>query len=106
MQVDGTDELKQNIARLIQRYDNVFRRTVGTTPAKVAPLILDVDESKWKVNKNRTSLRIQSVLKEEFIKTFIQQALRDGVLLTPKPDGTFRFCVDFRSLNDASVSNG
>ncbi len=70
------------------------------------------------MNKNRTSPRIQSVLKEEFIKIFIQQALRDGVieeslamhvsqvLLTPKPDGTFRFCVDFRSVNDASLSNG
>ncbi len=46
MQVDGTEVLKQNIAHLIQRYDNVFRRNVGTTPAKFAPLILDVDESK------------------------------------------------------------
>ena len=116
--IEGTISFKNKVHSLLNKYADRFKRTVGKEPAKVAPLQLEVDLTKWKVNGNRRGPRTQSVLKEQAIREFITQALADGVieesqamhvsqvLLTPKPDGTYRFCIDFRALNDASTSNG
>ena len=77
-----------------------------------------MDETKWCINKNKRGPRVQSMLKEKAIHEFLEQALSDGiiepsqspyvsqVLLTPKPDGSYRFCIDYRALNDASTSFG
>ena len=116
--IEGTISFKNKVHSLLNKYADRFKRTVGKEPAKVAPLQLEVDLTKWKVNGNRRGPRAQSVLKEQAIREFITQALADGVieesqamhvsqvLLTPKTDGTYRFCIDFRALNDASTSNG
>ena len=117
-QIEGTVSFKNKVHSLLNIYTDRFKKTVGTEPAKVAPLQLQVDLAKWHVNSNRRGPRTQSVLKEKAIRDFITQAMEDDVieesqamyvsqvLLTPKPDGSYRFCIDFRALNDASTSNG
>ena len=117
-QIEGTISFKNKVHSLLNIYTDRFKKTVGTEPAKVAPLQLQVDLAKWHVNSNRRGPRTQSVLKEKAIRDFITQAMEDDVieesqamyvsqvLLTPKPDGSYRFCIDLRALNDASTSNG
>jgi hypothetical protein len=116
--IAGTISFKNKVYSLLNKYTDTFRMTVGKKSAKVPPLILQVNKDMWFKSRNRCGPRIQSVLKDKAIREFIAQAMSDGVieesqathvsqvLLTPKTDGTFRFCVDYRSLNDASTSYG
>ena len=91
------ESIKTKLYKIITKYSDCFHKTVGRNPAKVLPLILEVDNTKWKVNKNKCGPRIQSVIKEKAIQEFIEQAKQDDVieesqavyvsqvLLTPKP---------------------
>jgi hypothetical protein len=58
-------------------------------------------------------------VKQAAINTFIEAALQTGmieatptatswsqILLTPKPNGKWRFCLDYRALNELTTSMG
>ena len=116
--IEGDKYFVNEINKILCKYKHIFQKTVGTIPAKVAPFTLEVDDIKWKVNRNKAGPRIQSVLKEKALEQFIEQALKDGVieesqaiyvsqvLLIPKKDKSYRFCIDYRALNDASEAMG
>ena len=69
---------------------------------------------KWRVPRNKAPPRTQSTLKQAALFSTLETLLKQGiivksqashysqVLLVPKPDSTFRMCVDYRALNDAS----
>ena len=92
--------------------------TVDKTPANVTPFTVDVDEAKWKNPKHSGPPRTQSAVKDEEITRQVQKLLELGVIrpsqakyyshphLTPKPDGSWRFCIDYRALNNCSKSLG
>ncbi len=94
--MEGTISFKKKVHIILNNYADCFCKTVGSKPAKVNPLVLQVDEKKWYTKRNTHGPRIQSVLKEKAIHEFIEHALADDiievsqapyvsqVLLTPK----------------------
>ena len=72
----------------------------------------------WASDKNRHPPRWQTIAKTYEVEAFIRKAIAcnmirpsdapawSQILLTPKKNGSYRFCVDFRSLNNATHSSG
>jgi hypothetical protein len=112
--IHGPPELQQRLRELINEYDEVFCETVKPKPARIPPMEIEIDQSKWKKNCNRGPPRPVSAPKEQEIRRQIDKMLElkiietstateySQILLTPKPDGKWRFCIDFRRANDAS----
>ena len=48
--------------------------------------------------------QIDNLLKREVIQPSLSP-WASGIVIVPKQDGTKRFCVDFRKLNDVTVQN-
>jgi hypothetical protein len=117
-QIFGSDNLKRLITALCREFKHIFSRELRTTPAKLEPLILEVNEAEWFTKKNRTPPRPQGKVKNAEIRRQIEKMLKAGVIrvsqatayshvhLVPKADGTWRFCIDFRSLNALTKALG
>ena len=116
--IEGSQELKLSLNQLCTEFKEIFSLEVQPEPADVPPFHIRVDETKWKVSANRTPHRPQTMAKqyetaaqiEKMLKLNIikksQSAEHSQVLLTPKPNGKWRFCIDFRNLNNCSESMG
>ena len=114
----GPDELQAKLKLLLEEYKDIFCDKLSKIPAKVEPMSLTVDAAKWDSKRNRLPPRPMSTAKQKEIKKQVEQMLGQQlirpskalswsqVLLTPKPNGEWRFCVDFRGLNDASKAEG
>jgi hypothetical protein len=82
--------------------------------AYIPPFELNVDDAKWKVSRNQTPPRPQSIayqadivrqlakLEEQGIIEKPNEAYYSQILMVPKPDRSKRICIDFRNLNDCT----
>ena len=102
----------------LRKYKGRFKSVV-TDPALIPAFEINIDRIIWaKGTKHREYVRQISEAKKAAVEAFIIQALKDGlielsnagnfsqVLLTPKANGKWRFCVDYRALNELSESLG
>ncbi len=114
----GSMEFKDQIRKLCLKYIKVFRKELSKEPALIPPFDIQVDRDKWERNENRQPPRKQGPLKEKEIFKQVSEMLKHGVirpsnaaefsqvLLTEKPGGEWRFCIDYRRLNDATSQIG
>ncbi|UYV80241.1 K02A2.6-like [Cordylochernes scorpioides] len=103
----GKEQLKQ----VLEKYADLFSSGLGRS--NLAKHRIDTEGAKpIKHKPYRVSAKEQEIIKEQ-----IDEMLRDGiirpssspwsfpVILVKKRDGKYRFCVDYRKLNDVTVKD-
>jgi hypothetical protein len=112
--IHGSDKFQTAFKILAGEYSGVFSRTLKAEPANIPHLHLDVDESKWHVPSNTAAPRMHSTAKGDEIARQVAQMTEINLIersLTPyhshvhlvaKPNGKWRFTIDFRHLNAAT----
>ena len=112
--IEGPSSLQDKLRLLCKKYKHIFSETISSEPARVPPMDITVDETKWHKRENRLPPRVQSIIKQDeihrqtsdlILKNVLeptQEAYYSQVLLTPKAKDKWRFCIDFRRLNEAT----
>jgi len=114
----GSSTLSARLHQLCITHEKAFRRDLVCEPARVPPMKFTVKTDIWHDKKNQMPPRQQTPLKNMEIRRQVDAMralgiIRDSqasywsqVLLTPKPNNKWRFCIDFRNLNEATESFG
>ena len=116
MQIDGTPQQIAIIKAIYVKHIKLFNNKLGPEPARIPRFGLPVRDPEWKVFRNRVAPRPTSIRKQIEIHKQVDTMLEQGtivkseasyysqVTLASKPDGSYRFCIDYRHLNDATES--
>jgi hypothetical protein len=109
---------KETVLNILNEYKYIFNSKLIRGPAKITPLELVVDKSKWEVKENRQPARIFSkeknliigeLVKDQLAYNIIQPSQANEVsqvVVVKKPDNTYRGCIDYIKLNLATKSLG
>ena len=116
----GSPELQSDIKDLLVEFSDIFRKDVSPKPADVPSMDVKVDKLKWNSLKGNmgVSPRVQSRDKNSEIQKQVEKMLQLGViqrsnsnrysqvLLVPKPNNKWRFCIDYQPLNACCEGDG
>jgi hypothetical protein len=114
IRIAGDTDQQNKLRLLCNEFRDIFSNELPASPANIPPFDLTVDDTKWKVSRNRTPPRLQSaanqadiarqiaVLEKQGIIEKSNAAYYSQVLMVLKPDGTKRMFIDFRNLNDCT----
>ncbi|KAJ0640342.1 putative nucleotidyltransferase, Ribonuclease H [Helianthus annuus] len=106
--------LDTRISKLIYQYKEVFAEPKGLPPSRSCDHRIELKDED--VSINLKPYRYQSIQKD-VIEKMTEELLNSGVIrastssfaapvvLVKKKDGTWRMCVDYRQLNNATVKN-
>ena len=116
--VEGSEKFQKEMRDMLTEYIDLLQTEVSKKPAQVAPLVLNVDEKRWTLPKANARHRTQSTEKDKEIKRQVDLMIALGLIqkcnqthysqvhLVPKPHGKWRFCIDYRYLNECSKMEG
>ena len=108
----------EHVRKIAEKYRDVFSSDLNPTPADLDAMKLNVKEDDWRKQTNARPARPQSQQKNDEIHRQVMSMLDAGlirpsqapfwsqVILAPKPNGKWRFCIDYRSLNELTESMG
>ena len=111
---EGDEDLQRRCRALCYKFRHIFNDTLNPEPADIPPFDLLVDETKWRTPSNRGPVRVQSPVKEAALLTLVKSMLALGVIIksfaayysqiimVKKPTGAWRFCIDYRKLNECT----
>ena len=112
IRIEGPPSLQHKLRALCEEYVDIFATAVRAEAADLPPMLIKVDETKWKSNKHRLPPRTHSVEKQSQIREQCDKLLDLGVIrhstasewsqvhMVPKPTpGEWRFTLDFVRLN-------
>ena len=115
---DSTPTMRHSIQVALKLIQKTFSKELNSEAAFVTPMEIGLKaDSKWQVKSNSLPPRQQSRLKQQEIIIQIDKMLQSGVIrpskasaysqvmLTPKSNGTWRFCIDYRRLNSITDPN-
>ena len=123
VQFYGTESFQIKTKTLMKKYKGRLQEELSPNAALVEAFVLelknDVKGKEWlDATVNKQASRPQTAVKEAAIREFVKKALEMGVIepsqatswsqvhLIPKTNGKWRFCIDFRRLNEATKSLG
>jgi hypothetical protein len=104
--------IQSAIKQLCLEFLDIFCREVKSESARVEPLKVDIDWDRWCTLKNGGPTRPQSTEKMEETRSQIEWMLELDLIelskspyythvhLVREPTGNWRFCIDFRTIND------
>lgn len=109
--IRGPQSLQDSISDMLERYHSRFSTEVRAEPAKLPPFDLRVDKAAWELAQNSLPARradqtrqaeinkITSTLKDHNIITPSREPYYSHAFVVPKPNGKWRFVVDYKNLN-------
>ena len=113
LRIEGSNEFISKANLLVSKHASRFKTALTSEAARLTPFDLELEPSStWYTSRqNKLPTRLQSRYKRDATREFVTNALATGliepsqaeswsqILLTPKANGKWRFCVDYRFLN-------
>jgi hypothetical protein len=116
--IEGPPELQCQLKALLEEFPDIFGTELRTEPADLAPMEIEIDLDKWQTSKNRLPPRAQTRAKEYEIERQLNKMIANNIIkpsqaayysqvhLAPKPNGKWRFCLDYIRMNDCCTPMG
>jgi len=104
------ESLRGRLKALIERHHGLWDGSLGTIKATKHRMRLKPGAKPMRLNPYRMGPRTRQLVGEQVDKMLKLDVIEPStsewaspVVLVPKPDGSTRFCIDYRQLNDRTV---